>query len=244
MGTLATIDETALEAFDKFTGDQSSGGINFIKMTQNKDTVPGGVWVWGAEGNHVVQSGGFISKVNPDSGEEPENFIADMNSLSRGYTCWVNRQCLGEEMATLMSGRTIDFNTLPDHGPYPSGDGWKESNSIELESLNKEPGKVKYSNTSEGCKRVLSNLAKEFATRAKSGEAALIPIINLSHDSYINKKSGSETFVPVFEVVDWIKNISELDSEEVEEIEEESVVAEQPPEPVKPTRKLKRKLKV
>ena len=86
---------TAADAFED-QASQVQRGQSYAKFTKD------GRYVYGAEECQV------------DSEEE---WAVNITAISRGWICWVNNKPVDERLVPISSGRDVQFDELPDHGP-------------------------------------------------------------------------------------------------------------------------------
>ena len=98
------------------------------------------------------------------------------------------------------AGQKIEESNLEDHGPYQDSDGWTETASIQLRSI--ESGEeFAYRPTSLGGLGAIGDLLKKFGWRRNAGKSG-IPIIDLGVSSYEHRKFG-KVYKPHFKIVGW-----------------------------------------
>lgn len=171
----------ALKAFEEEGRGELQRCINFLKFTKQSE------WVWGGEENEI---------------EDTAELAANMPSYSKGFIVYDEGTPIDEVMEPIASGRQVNKSDLDDHGTAEGDEnGWKAQTSIELKLLS-DGTELRYSTTSRGGRIALSNLARNFASRVRQGEKDLVPIVQLSGDSYKHKKYGT-VVTPVIEIIKW-----------------------------------------
>ena len=174
----ATPGAAALANIDSFVAESGRGHVQYLKFNK-------GEFLFGLEENIV---------------EPDERFAVNMHTLAKGFICWADGQVLGEEMVPVVSGRSLRKSDLEDFTDE-CGE-WREQSSVEFTSL--ATGDVLlFKTSSHGGRNALATLAKAFSDRMKSGEATVVPVIEMHADSYRHKSYG-KVHVPVFEIVDWL----------------------------------------
>jgi hypothetical protein len=151
-----------------------------------------GIWVYGQDNIEV---------------EDGSEWAVNPLSIRHGFVCWTNKkkgegknELLGEVYAS-MSSDPIDPSTLPDKG-WP----WKAATSVELKCVTEgedEDEEVIYKPSSVGGANAMQELLDAIEKQLDSGSDAICPVIKLNCDHYNNKQYG-KTYVPIFEVVDWM----------------------------------------
>lgn len=151
-----------------------------------------GIWVYGQENLEV---------------EDGSEWAVNPLSIRHGFVCWTNKkkgegknELLGEVYAS-MASEPIDPSTLPDKG-WP----WKAATSVELKCVTEgddEDEEVIYKPSSVGGGNAMQELLDAIEKQLDSGSDAIVPVIKLTNDHYQHKQYG-KTYVPMFEVVDWM----------------------------------------
>lgn len=151
-----------------------------------------GIWVYGQDNIEV---------------EDGSEWAVNPLSIRHGFVCWTNKkkgegknELLGEVYAS-MSSEPIDPSTLPDKG-WP----WKPATSVELKCVTEgddEDEEVIYKPSSVGGANAMQELLDAIEEQLDKGGDAIVPVIKLTNDHYQHKQYG-KTYVPMFEVVDWM----------------------------------------
>ena len=196
MTQLTVVDSNALAALEQFGASGNAQGISFLRFSK----------------------GEFVAGIEESQIEPDEEFAANIPTLSHGYICWKDGAPVDEQMASVISGATIQESSLPDHGPYEDGDGWREQSSIEF--VHMETGeRFRFATSSRGGRGALANLAREYATHLKAGAPGVVPVVAMVADSYKHEKYG-KVHVPTFPVLRWVG--ADLDDVvEMEEVEDD-----------------------
>ena len=182
MNTVTTTSDTnltvAANAFAAAGSELGGSSLPILKMSKS------GTWVFGAENTPMTET----------------RFATDVPGAQRGWVCFVDGECVEEKMVPVASGKTISEDELPDHGPYEKDDGWVESASIQLRSI--ETGEeFLFKPTSHGGRSAIGALLTKFGYRLSMGKSG-IAIINLEVSSYEHKRYGT-VFKPVLKIVSW-----------------------------------------
>ena len=191
---LVVKNETTLSNFAQFAHEADAGQVQFLKFTKN------GQFIYGQEESIV---------------DEDDLFAANLNTLSRGYICWKDGVVVGEVMALVSTSQQVPFSSLPAHGPYEGGDGWKEQSSIEFENLN-TGDTLEFKSSSKGGRVALGALSREFIDNLKRGEDKIVPVVSMVATNYKHDKYG-KIYNPKFEVDHWLGGNNDAEDEVVEE---------------------------
>ena len=187
------------------------GGAVILKMDKT------GHWVFGADQTEVEKEAKWA--VNPYS------FI-------HGWIAWGDGAVLGEKMVGVAE-------PVPAQGEAPGGAsrGWERQVGFSLVCTSGEDKglEARFSATSVGGKKAVTELATELARHVDTDPQSPVPVIGLSSDFYMHKSYG-RIFTPVFSIHGWaaLSGVmgTEPDDDEFEEEDE--------PAPVAPARKTRR----
>lgn len=212
-------DAGALAAYEEYASSAQPQNVQYLKFAK-------GEFLYGMEENSV---------------EPDERFVANMESVKRGFICWGNKQVLGEEMAPVSSGHRITKASLPDHSDQ---DGeWAEQTSIEFTAL-EDNELMLFKTSSFGGRASVGALTKAFIDRIKSGEKACVPVVEM-HSSYYKHKEYGRVYTPEFKIVDWLLPAGVEADEEDDDVPfdgavEGEIVSEAPVRKKKSTRRAAR----
>lgn len=160
---------------------QVAGNIPFLKMTKQ-----GGVWVYGAKDTEVEE--GSLWAINP-------------LSLKVGFVCWNPKggAPLGKQMVSIFQ-TPLNIADLPGLGAK-----WDDNISLEMMCTNGEDKgiTVEYTVNSYGGKKAFSELVSAIQRQLDADPAHLVPVIDLSNDSYKHPQYGL-TYNPIFDIKSWI----------------------------------------
>ena len=179
-----------------------------------------GYWVYG-QGNVEV--------------EEESRWAINPLSIQHGFVCWTDKkpgegknELLGEVYAP-MSSAPVDMARLPDYG-WP----WKPATCVQLKCVSgdDEGETVVYKPSSVGGANVMQSLLDAIEEQLDEGTDKIVPIVTLESDHYQHKQYG-KTYVPEFNIVDWVTMEGPLDNDEADDGEDGE---EEAPEP-KPARR-------
>jgi hypothetical protein len=184
------------------------GGAVILKMDKT------GHWVFGADQTEAEKDAKWA--VNPYS------FI-------HGWIAWGDGAVLGEKMV----GVAEPVPQLGD-APFGASRGWERQVGFSLVCTSGEDKglEARFSATSVGGKKAVTELAVELARHVDSDPQSPVPVVGLSSDFYMHKSYG-RIFTPVFTIHGWAALSGVAGSEEEYEEEDE-------PAPVAPARKTRR----
>ena len=127
-------------------------------------------------------------------------FAADVQGAQQGFVCFVDGRVVDEALVLVATGKKIEEDELPDHGPYQEGDGWARSATIHLRSI--ETGEeFAFKPTSLGGRAAIGALFTKYGYRLNIDKAG-VPIIDLNVSSYQHPKYG-KVYKPHFKIVSW-----------------------------------------
>ena len=157
----------------------SGGGSVILKMDKT------GHWVFGADQTEVQDGSQWA--VNPFS------FV-------HGSIAWGDGIVLAEKMTSIN-------NPKPELDAAPAGAarGWESQIGMSLKCLTGEDAgmEVRYSATSVGGRRGVTDLATALATQVEKDQNKPVPVVTLEKEHYQHKSYG-RIFTPVFAVVSWM----------------------------------------
>ena len=157
----------------------SGGGVLILKMDRT------GHWVFGADQTEV--QAGSQWAVNPFS------FV-------HGSIAWGDGIVLAERMTSVN-------NPKPELDVAPAGAsrGWESQIGMSLKCLTGDDAgmEVRYSATSVGGRRGVTDLATALATQVDKDQTKPVPVVTLEKEHYQHKSYG-RIFTPVFAVVSWM----------------------------------------
>lgn len=158
----------------------TEGDTPFLRLQKS------GEWVYGAD-DLEVQDGSQWA-VNP-------------HSFSEGYVAWGDGELLGEEMS-LMTGVPIDKNQLDKIDGAKRG--WEKQIGFQLRCLNGEDvgTQVLYKTSSKGGMKAVRKLIAAVVAQINTKPTVIMPVVNLSEDSYKHKTYG-KIYFPIFEIKEW-----------------------------------------
>ena len=197
----------------------STGGKPFLKLARSGD------WVYGTDETDV---------------EDGSEWAINPRSLMSGFTCWIDGENQGDEMAL-----TTEPPIIKSELPYIEGGQWDEQVGFELKCLSgsDETLEVIFKSCSKGGKDAFKKLTAEIYLRGTEGNTDIVPVVTLECDKYRHKKYGT-IFTPELNIVRWL-TLDGLTSEPPEALEapevEEEVIEEAPPKPTPKTRQRRRR---
>ena len=157
----------------------SGGGSIILKMDKT------GHWVFGADQTEVQEGSQWA--VNPFS------FV-------HGYIAWGDGIVLAERMTSIN-------NPKPELDAAPAGAsrGWESQIGMSLKCLSGDDvgTEVRYSATSVGGRRGVTDLATALAAQVDKDQTKPVPVVTLEKEHYQHKSYG-RIFTPVFAVVIWM----------------------------------------
>ena len=157
----------------------SGGGVLILKMDKT------GHWVFGADQTEVQEGSQWA--VNPFS------FV-------HGFIAWGDGIVLAEKMTSVN-------NPKPELDAAPAGAsrGWESQIGMSLKCLTGDDAgmEVRYSATSIGGRRGVTDLATALATQVEKDQNKPVPVVTLEKEHYQHKSYG-RIFTPVFAVVSWM----------------------------------------
>lgn len=141
----------------------------------------------------------------------PTKMAVNFAFIEHGYVCWKDGKVIDQTMSLLMVDPVLPaIEDMPDHGPYAPAkpgnsqrDGWKIQFGLPLKDV--ETGvEYLYKTTSPSSARAVQSLVAKMAEDAVLKDLEkVVPIINMSADSYIAKASGAKVNVPKFRIDKW-----------------------------------------
>lgn len=184
----------------------TTGDKVFLKLTKQ------GFWAFGADETEV---------------EEDSRWAINPNAFATGYACWGDGELIDEAMAVITDAPIVKSELTQHSKP------WADQVGLQLACLSGEDKGLQavYTATSVGGKKAFNALLNEVLTRAKEGEEAIVPVVELAADSYKHKKYG-KVMVPVFNIVSWSK---------MDDVAETAAEPEPAAEPDEPAAKPKRR---
>lgn len=155
-------------------------GIPFLRMDRHS-----GAFIYGQESIEVEEAS--LWAVNP-------------HSVQVGLICWGDtRNVLGEVMVPAGQPAPQAADQI-DHGFK-----WDGQLQIDMTCMDGEDEgvTVRFKTTSMGGKRAISTLAGVIGQRASAGNPAVVPVVELKHESYDHKSYGKINN-PIFDIEKWI----------------------------------------
>jgi len=145
-------------------------------------------------------SGAFIYGQESIEVEEDSLWAVNPHSVQVGLICWGDaRNVLGEVM--VKAGQPVpQAADQIDHGF-----AWAGQLQIDMTCLDgtDEGVTVRFKTTSLGGKRAITTLAGLIGQRAAAGNPAVVPVIDLKHESYDHKSFGKINN-PIFDIEKWV----------------------------------------
>lgn len=158
-----------------------SGNTPFLRMLKQD-----GTWVYGANETEV---------------QEGSHWAINPLSLQIGFVCWNPKggKPLGKQMRSIFQTPLLKTE-MPDLGAQ-----WDENIALELQCLNGEDKgtSVEYTANSYGGRKAFSDLVATLQKQLDADPANIVPIVNLTNDSYKSPQYGL-IYNPIFEIVDWM----------------------------------------
>lgn len=184
--TLTTFANAGLPAVSSLTDalrsiqtDVGPGGVAILKMDKT------GHWVFGADQTEAQE--GATWAINPFS-------------FTHGYIAWGEGEVLGEKMVSVSS-------PLPemDAAPLKAKHGWETQVGMSLKCLDGDDAGLdcRFSTTSVGGKRAVSQLAVAIAAQVETDQSKPVAVVRLKKEHYQHKSYG-RIYTPVFEIVKWV----------------------------------------
>ena len=157
----------------------SGGGSIILKMDKT------GHWVFGADQTEVQEGSQWA--VNPFS------FV-------HGSIAWGDGIVLAERMTSINNP-----NPELDAAPAGASRGWESQIGMSLKCLSGDDvgTEVRYSATSVGGRRGVTDLATALAAQVDKDQTKPVPVVTLEKEHYQHKSYG-RIFTPVFAVVSWM----------------------------------------
>ena len=182
----------------------TTDGLQYMKFTKF------GEFLFGADSIEVEQGSEWA--INPQG-------------FGHGWIAWGDKahDTEGEMLGEVMG---------PAHEPMPAQPGpvegsWSEQRAMQMACISGEDAGTQclFKVNSLGGKKFYASLVTEVVKRISGGEAKVVPVINLSADSYQHQKYG-KIFTPTYKIVRW----EEIDATEpaAEAPEEEAPAEEEP----------------
>lgn len=182
----------------------------------------GGFWVYGSDDIEV---------------EDGAKWAVDPRSFATGYVAWKTSEMLGEEMASIHAD-PIALANLPDVGA-----AWTGQVSMQMVCINGEDKGTPaiYKNSSQGGRSRFNELLQQVLVHysANEGTDKVVPVIELSQDSYKHKEWG-KIHKPIFTIVEWVtldQGFEDAASTAEPEAAKKEAVEPEPAKPVRRRRK-------
>ncbi len=136
-------------------------------------------------------------------------FYVNVPKIAHGFVCWKDSQAKEKIMYLMQDMPTLpDTSTLPDHGPYEGDrDGWSEQMSIPFYHPIEKMGYVFQVSSMSSLNATKKMLGKIIAAAVREGKDVDndVPLIEVYRDSYKNRMTKKDMFIPGFKVVGWVK---------------------------------------
>jgi hypothetical protein len=147
---------------------------------------------------------------NEERSEDDVELIADVPGLMAGWRKWNDKKIVGTAIGSVADnyrppqrkdlGDLDDAQWERDHNGQPK-DPW--SFGFYLRLINPDDGEeYVYSATSDGARRAVCDLIKEFTRQRKKDPMHCAPVVKLATDFYRHKNYG-RVDIPKLEVVEW-----------------------------------------
>ena len=136
-------------------------------------------------------------------------FYVNVPKIAHGHVCWKDSQAKEKIMHLMQDMPTLpDTSTLPDHGPYDGDrDGWSEQMSIPFYQPEEKMGYIFQVSSMSSLNATKKLLGKIIAAAMRDGKDVDhdVPLIEVYRDSYKNRQTKKDMFIPGFKVVGWAK---------------------------------------
>lgn len=169
------------------TSTPTAGGFPFLKMAKD------GIWSYG---------------VDDTEPEDEQKFAVNPLSMEHGSIAWLQREEGSKEPAKLLGERMVSMmDPKPAEADLPAiEDGkWMNQLSFNLRGVGGEDDgiEVQYKTNSVGGLKAVTSVVDAILAQLSSGTDKVVPLVVLSHDTYMHKSYG-KTYVPEIDIVDWI----------------------------------------
>lgn len=190
------------------TAGSSGAGELYLKMTKF------GEWVYGAEETEIEE--GAILAINP-------------MGFQHGWTAWGSKergndgQNVGEVMVPATQPMPLETDL-----PQVNGD-WTKCIAVQMKVTSGEDAGIQllWKANSLGARKAYAAILQAVVARIQEGAAAVVPLVELTTDSYTHKTYG-KIFTPELKVTGW----ADMDGEQA--AEPAAAIEEQPTEPADP----------
>lgn len=188
--------------------------VQYLKMDKGN-----GEWLYGQE--ETLVGANTLWAVNP-------------HSFMHGWISWdtaTGGPPLQEHMVSIMQPLPA-VNSLP---PVPSHAAYKQQRSVQLVCIKDPDAKgadsdvgvtCEYKQSSYGAMKLFKTITDAVLAQITAGSDAIVPIVQLTHESYKHDKYGRVTN-PVFKIVDWRTMNDTSAPSEVDEVAEEEAALEE-----------------
>jgi hypothetical protein len=146
---------------------------------------------------------------NEERSEDGVRLIADVPGLMLGWRKWIGKKIVGTAIGSVADnyrppqrnelGDLDDAQWERDHNGQPK-DPW--SFGFYLRLIGPDGEEYVFSATSNGARRAVCDLVKEFTRRRKKDPVHCVPLVKLATDFYKHKTYG-RIDVPKLQVVEW-----------------------------------------
>lgn len=203
----------------------SAGGVGYLRFQTD------GSWVFGAD-NKELDS--YNAKKPRGDGNFGDEVAFNPLSIQVGFTCWTDypaadkrkNENLGEVLVPL--GQDVPLK----HELRDTGWPWKEIIVLDgVVMTGKHKGTaVQYSASSKGGLGAANGLIDAVMAQLDISETLIVPVVELGSDNYPHKQWG-KTYVPEFDIVEFISMDAMKDAPEGGAEEPEAEEPTQKPDP-------------
>lgn len=186
MSNITTFSQAGLPSVTTLTAALRSvanevGDVGTVILKMDKT----GHWVFGSDQTEV---------------EADSTWAINPFSFVHGFIAWGDGEVLAERMVPVSE-------PLPEVPDAPPGAkrGWETQIGMSLKCLSGEDEgmEARFSTTSVGGKRAVTNLAVDLAEQVERDQSKPVAVVQLEKDSYSHKSYG-RIYTPVFDIQKWI----------------------------------------
>ena len=173
-----------------------------------------GEWLYGADNIEV---------------EEGSEWAINPQGFGHGWIAWGDNAhgTEGEMLGEVMGSASAPMPAQPD----PVEGSWAEQRAMQMACISGEDAGTQalFKTSSLGGKKMYSRIVMEIVKKINAGALDIVPVVNLTADSYPHTKYG-KIFTPDYEIVRWT-TMDDAAPAAVEEEEEEEAAPEPAPTP-------------
>lgn len=184
-GSMVAFDPTKFQAGAANMKKAAGGRADFLRMDKSGD------WFYGTDDTPVTEANRI--------------YIDPMGSV-HGWQCWADTDIAGVQPDLLEEVKAPHYENIPERPDHLPANGREWAVMYGISAILDDGSPLTYTTTSHGGKNALADLYDQITSQFGTDPSKMIPVVKLTNDWYKHKKYG-KTFVPVFEVVDWVSEV-------------------------------------